>query len=75
MYHPWCGEAARGPELWSRGATVGGGRRRGSPPARELDPRPDAGPDGAALSPTAGAVGLLTDISCTALVDAHSWRL
>ena len=52
MYHPWYGEAARVPEMWSRGATAGG-RRRGSPPACELDPRADAGPDGAAISPPA----------------------
>ena len=44
MQH-WLGEAARDPELWSRGATAGGGRASAVGRAREPDPRPN-GPNG-----------------------------
>ena len=37
----WLGEAARGPELWSRGATAGGGRASAVGRAREPDPGPN----------------------------------
>jgi hypothetical protein len=60
MQHSWFGEAARGPGLWSRGATAGGGRASAVGRARAAL-EPDPGPNEPWVATLSGPWVTLTD--------------